>query len=68
MLTDEQAKQLTAELKPLEVCDSQGNVLGTFTPLWTEADVADAKRRLASDEPRYPFAHVMEHLRSLEKP
>ena len=67
VLTDEQAKQLAEELKSLEVCDSQGNVLGTFTPLWTEADIADAKRRLASDEPRYTFAQVMEHLRSLEK-
>jgi len=67
VLTDEQAKQLTKELKPIEVCDSRGNVLGTFTPFWTEEDIAEAKRRLASDEPRYTFAEVMEHLRSLEK-
>jgi hypothetical protein len=67
VLTDEQAKVVATALKPVSVVDSRGNVLGTIDPLWTEADVAEAKRRLASDEARYTTAQVLEHLRSLEK-
>ena len=68
VLNDDQAKQVASLLKPIDVCDSQGNILGTFTPFWTEADIEDALRRVASDEPRYSFQQVMEHLRSLETP
>jgi len=67
VLTDEQAKLVASALKPVQVCDSRGNVLGTIEPIWTEEDIADAKRRLASDEPRYTTAQVMEYLRSLEQ-
>jgi len=66
VLNDEQAKQAASSLKPVEVCDSRGNFLGTFTPFWTEEDIAEAKRRLASDEPRYTTAQVLRHLESLE--
>ena len=67
VLTDEQAKVVASALKPVQVCDSRGNVLGRIDPIWTEEDIAEAKRRLASDEPRYTTAQVLEHLRSLEK-
>jgi len=66
VLNDEQAKQVASLLKPVDVCDSQGNVLGTFTPFWTEADIAEAKRRLGSDEPRYTTEQVLRHLESLD--
>jgi hypothetical protein len=48
-LPDEQAKVVAVSLKPLAVCDGNGRVLGTIAPIWTEEDVADAERRLASD-------------------
>ena len=67
VLTDEQAKALATVLKPVQVRDKKGTLLGTFTPIWTEEDIADAKRRLASDEPRYTTAQVLEYLRSLEQ-
>ncbi len=67
ILTDEQAKAVVSTLKPMQVRDSKGILLGTFTPVWTEEDIADAKRRLASDEPRYTTAQVLEYLRSLEQ-
>lgn len=67
VLTDEQAKLVAASRKPVSVVDSRGNSLGTITPAWTEADVVEAKRRLASEQPRYTTAQVLEHLRSLEK-
>jgi hypothetical protein len=40
--------------------------LGSIDPVWTEEDIADARRRLASDEPRYTTAQVLAHLKSLE--
>ena len=68
VLTDEQAKAVASALKPVPVRDSRGNVLGCIAPIWTEEDLADAKRRLASDEPRYTTAQVLEHLRALPNP
>jgi hypothetical protein len=67
VLTDEQAKVVATALKPVQVRDQRGNVLGTITPAWTEADIAEAKRALASDQPRYSFAEVMDYVRSQEK-
>jgi hypothetical protein len=66
ILTDEQAQVVASALKPVPVCDAKGRVLGTIMPIWTEEDIADAKRRLASDEPRYTTAEVLEYLRSPE--
>jgi hypothetical protein len=68
ILTEEQARLVTETLGTLRVRDHQGNVLGTLAPTWTEEDIADARRRLASAEPRYTTAQVLEYLRSLEKP
>jgi hypothetical protein len=51
---------------PVLVRDPNGAVLGSLAPIWTAEDVADAKRRLASGEPRYTIAQVLKHLRSLE--
>lgn len=67
ILTNEQAETIATVLNPVPVRDSKGSLLGTFTPIWTEDDIADAKRRLASDEPRYTTAQVVEYLRSLEQ-
>jgi hypothetical protein len=68
MLTEEQAKQVAEAREPIQVCDARGNVLGYVSPLWTEEEIADARRRLASDEPRYTTAQMLDHLRSLERP
>lgn len=67
VLTDEQASILAKALKPLRVVDARGNCLGTFTPLWTEEDIAEAKRRLAANEKWYTAAEVLAYLHSLEK-
>jgi hypothetical protein len=64
-LTAEQTKVVASALKPVQVCDANGNVLGSIAPVWTEEDVADARRRLASDEPRCTIAEMREFLRSL---
>jgi hypothetical protein len=66
VLNDEQAKIVASAHKPVQVCDGSGNLLGIIAPTWTEADIADAHQRLASKEPRYTTAQVLEHLRALE--
>jgi hypothetical protein len=66
VLTDEQARIVAAAKKPLPVCDERGNVLGFVSPAWSEADIAEAKKRLASDAPRLTTAEILAYLRSLE--
>jgi hypothetical protein len=65
VLTDEQAKTIAAATKPVAVCDSAGNILGFLNPKWTEADIAEALKALAADEPWYTTDQVLAHLRSL---
>jgi hypothetical protein len=67
ILNDEQARVVASALHAVQVRDGKGNVLGYIPPIWTEEDIAEAKRRLASEEPRYTTAQVLEHLRSLEQ-
>jgi hypothetical protein len=66
VLNDEQAKIVATALQPVQVRDAKGNVLGTIPPSWTEEDIAEAKRRLASDEPWFTTAEVLAHVRSLK--
>lgn len=63
-LTDEQTQIVAKATTPVHVCDPAGNTLTIIQPVWTEADIAEAKRRLASDEPRYTTAEVLDHLRA----
>jgi hypothetical protein len=66
VLTDEQAKVLAATTRPVAVCDPAGTILGFLNPAWTEDDIAEAKKRLASDAPRLSTAQVLAYLRGLE--
>lgn len=53
-LTDEQAAVVRRSSGPVTVFDSHGIVLGSIVPLeFTPEEIADARRLLASDEPRY---------------
>jgi hypothetical protein len=67
LLTEEQAQVLRESLEPVEVVGPEGVVFGSLRPRWSHADIVDAERRLASDEPRFTTAQVLEHLRSLER-
>jgi hypothetical protein len=67
ILNEEQARVAAGSLHPLQVRDARGNVVGTFSPIWTEEDIAEAKRRLASHEPRYTTAQVLDYLKALKK-
>jgi hypothetical protein len=64
VLNEEQARVAAGALRPLFVRDAKGNVVGTFSPIWTEEDIAEAKRHLASDEPRFTTAQVLEYLKT----
>lgn len=71
VLDQEQAEVVTRSQETVEVCDSDGKVLGVINRAvlpfgFTEADIAEAKRRLAEPGPRYTTDQVLEHLRSLE--
>jgi hypothetical protein len=65
VLNPEQAKVVASSLQPVQVRDERGNVLGVIAPAWTEEEIADAKRRLASGEPRLTLAQVLQHLGSV---
>src|SRR5437660_12439366 len=49
-LTEEQANIVARALEPVQVCDRNGRILASITPVWTEEDIAEAKRRGASCE------------------
>ena len=62
VLDPAQAEIVTTAVEPVAVCDATREVLGYIDPLWTRSDIVEAKRRLASDQPRYTTAQVIEHL------
>lgn len=53
----------TAAAGPIQLRDRLGRYLGRIVrdPV-TAADIAEARRRLASDQPRYSTAEVLAHL------
>ncbi|MBP86661.1 MAG: hypothetical protein CMJ64_08095 [Planctomycetaceae bacterium] len=68
-LNDEQAKILAHSGEVVIVRDPRGNVIGHLAPNKARdeaAIVAEAKQRLASNQPRYSTAEVLDHLSSLE--
>ncbi len=69
VVNDAQAKIISSATEEILVRDAQGNVLARIPPVLSEdedAIVKEAKRRLASDQPRYPTAEVLERLDSLD--
>ena len=66
ILDDEQARILEESVDSVELRDQRGRCLGYVSLGFTLQDVAIARRRLASNEPRYTTREVLEHLHSLE--
>jgi hypothetical protein len=67
ILNEEQLQVAAGTLHPLPVRDAKGNVIGTFSPIWTAEVIAEAKMGLASKEPRFTTAQVLDHLKALKK-
>jgi len=67
VVDDLQAKIISDATQSVEIHDRRGNQLGYVAHRFTDEDIAVAKRRLQSDEPRFTTQEVLNHLRSLEQ-
>lgn len=67
IVDDQQAQIIAQSPNNLEIRDRQGRCLGYVAHGFTDEDIALAKKRLASDEPRFTTQQVLDHLRSLEQ-
>jgi hypothetical protein len=67
ILDDQQAQIICEATESIEIRDLHGRRLGYVARDFTQEDIAIAKRRLESDEPRYTTRQVLDHLRSLEE-
>ena len=67
IVDDQQAKTITECSGTIEVRDRQGRCLGYISHGFTDEDIAEAKRRLAAEGPRYTTQQVLDHLASLER-
>src|SRR5947207_936495 len=65
ILNEEQARVVTGSSEVIELRDRTGNVLAHAEPPVSEAEIVEAKRRLASDQRRWPSARVQELLATL---
>jgi hypothetical protein len=64
-LTEEQSQVIEQAQGPVEVRNHRGHIIAQIEPYDEAALIAEAKRRLASDQPRYPAAQVEARLRAL---
>lgn len=66
VVTEDQAKAIAESQERIEIVDTAGNRLGFFARPFTDDDVAIARKRAASDEPRRTTEQVIDRLNSLE--
>lgn len=64
VVNEEQAKIIHKTSGRVEVRDSQGNLLGFISANSATEEIAIAKGRMESDEPRHTTQEVLEHLQS----
>jgi len=67
VVSDEQARIISQSSEGLEIRDRTGRHLGYVAHGFSAEDIAIAKERMASDEPRHTTREVLDHLRSLEQ-
>lgn len=66
VVDDQQAKLISEATESVEIRDPRGRHLGYVAHGFSDEDLAIAKARLASDEPRYTTQQVLEYLESLD--
>lgn len=66
VVSDQQAKLIAEATEGVEIREQRGGHLGYVAHGFTEEDISIAKRRMASDEPRYTTREVLAHLASLD--
>ena len=67
VVDDQQAKLISEATESVEIRDPRDRHLGYVAHGFTDEDIAIAKDRMASDEPRYTTQEVLDHLQSLER-
>ena len=67
VLTPDQEKQYHEAKEPVQICDTQGDVLCTLTPSLTPEFIAELKRRAAAPGPRYSGDDIQAMFRFLEE-
>ena len=67
VVDDEQARIISGSGESIEIRDRNGKHLGYVAHGFTDEDIALAKERMASDEPRYTTQEVLSHIESLEQ-
>ena len=60
IVNEEQAKIISESPECIETRDQSSKHLGYVTPGFSEADIAIAKQRMASDQPRYTTREVLD--------
>lgn len=66
VLTDEQAEFVATAFQPIQICDKEGNVFGYIKPVWTEEELAAAKKVFETNKVWHTTEQILAHLRSLE--
>lgn len=64
VLSDDQARTISTAVGPIQVRDSQGNIVGYLPLVWTSADIAEANRILTSETTWHTTAEVQAYLLS----
>jgi hypothetical protein len=67
ILTDDQVSALKTAAGTVEVRDRQGALLGYLSRPASDAEIAEASRRLKSEGPWYTTQQVLDHLDSLDR-
>jgi CRISPR/Cas system-associated endonuclease Cas1 len=62
VVSDDFLKVLAESGGEIRFLNARGEVLGRFEPELTAEELAEIRRRLASDEPRYTTAQMRERL------
>jgi len=65
ILSDDQANAVQAATDTVEIRDRHGKLLGYVSPPPSEAEIAEAGRRLQSAGPWYASKQVLDQLKSL---
>ena len=66
IVTSEQAKQIEASREAVEIVDDKGNRVGFFAKPFTEAEIAEARRRSIDEPLGSTTEEVLERLSRLE--
>ena len=64
ILSSEQVEIVAVAQGDLEVRDSSGKYIGCLTRGFTVEEIAEAKRRIASNDPRYTTQQVLARLQT----